>query len=346
MLGGSALRAGAEDIAVYRNRVDEKMSYAKLGRTNLMVSRLSLGGSPFQPDMGVAALDLGVNLFHGALGYRCMEAQAQAFKGKWDRIWYAMKATTPDEFNKGLQTLGVDHVAFVMAVFTKADGVGSPQVKEAFDTLKQQGKLDYLGITCHADPQDLPKIVQAATQAGFYDAILTMYQPALAETLDPLLAQARQAGIGTLSMKTLQGAPGDPAGAAKVIGSALGRGKIDTVLKAIGNTNQLEAFAAAAQSAQARLDTDELRRFRDWTACGACGACTECPQRVAIRDILRCETYYARIEGLQSHAREVYRSLPADRTVAACLDCGTCERQCPRGLPVRKLLKAAQERWG
>lgn len=342
-LGGSALAGWAQEDVVWRNRIDEKMAYAKLGRTNLMVSRLALGGVPFQAGVALPALEMGVNLVHGAQAYKTMDAQAKALKGHWDRVWYALKANPAgDEVDKCLQILGIEQVAFVMLVFSKDQGIANPTIKESFDKLKQQGKAQFLGCTVHSEPGNIPGIVQAAVDAGFYDLILTMYQPAVVQALDPILAEARNKGIGTMSMKTIQGA----GNATQAIGSAIARGNIDTVLKAIGNTEQLGQYAAAVKTnAQARLDTRPPDPLGDRVACGACGACVVCPQRIAIRDIMRCETYYARTHDSDDHAREVYRSLPEDRTAAACLDCGTCERACPRNLPVRELIHSAHAKW-
>jgi predicted aldo/keto reductase-like oxidoreductase len=78
--------------------------------------------------------------------------------------------------------------------------------------------------------------------------------------------------------------------------------------------------------------------------CIGCATCQGCPQGVAIEDTLRCAFYYGAELGQWDYARHVYASLPPERRVLACGDCGRCEAVCRQRLAVRRMLCEAHVR--
>ena len=328
-----------------RNRV-EGMAYMPLGRTNLMVSRLSLGGMPWEPTVAKQAIRRGVNLVHGSIKYGSMEAQQETLAKLWDKCWYVLKhQDSVDDMGKTvdtcLKTLKRDHVEMIVPVVGETKKADYEKIKLNFEKLKKAGKVRSLGVTVHAKAEELPAICREVTEAGIFDTILTMYQPANKEAIDKELAKAVKNKIGTMSMKTGQGVEKEDI--PKAIGTALAGGAINTVLKGIGSLADLNAYLKVVKTHGMKIRQKQARI--DTNVCGACGSCSGCPENIAIQEVMRCATYYDAEPGLGDYARQMYQDIAAGATVAGCGDCGQCEKQCPRNLPIRRILRTAHEKW-
>ncbi|MHC4395088.1 MAG: aldo-keto reductase family protein [Planctomycetota bacterium] len=326
-----------------RNRV-EGMAYLPLGRTNLLVSRLALGGMPWQPTVAKQAIRLGVNLVHGCNRYGSMEAQAETLANLWDKCWYFLKHNDPANdmgktIEKCLKTLKRDHVEAIVPVVGSIKSTDYESIKSNFEKLKKAGKVRFLGATVHT--KKIPEVCREVIDAGIFDIILTMYQPANKPAIDKELARAVKKNIGTMSMKTGQGI--ETKDIPKAIAAALTDGKICTVLKGINSMKDLNAYLKVAKAARQKKLKQHARL--DPAACGACANCALCPQNIEIQEIMRCATYYSAEPALHNYAARTYQNIPAPATVAGCIDCGRCEASCPRNLPIRRILTAAHEKW-
>ncbi len=333
-----------------RNQV-EGMSYIQLGRTNLMVSRLSLGGTPWNGNVARRAIAAGVNMVHGASQYGSMEEQQRSLNGLWDKVWYSLKQTDSDMgvcIDKALKILQRDHIDVILAVITKTDSANYSKIKQDFEKQRQAGKVKHLGVTVHSRPENIPNIIREVTNADIFEMMLTMYQPAIKEKADKELKRAvTDKKIGTMSMKTLQGASEE--NYAGVAAACLAGGTIHTLLKGMNNMSVLDTMLKVARQAGGAETRPAETPIEDKAkqisgVCGACGACSVCPQHIAIPDIMRCRTYYE-ATGQVLVARQTYQELAVGATAAGCIDCGLCEQVCPRHLAIRKHLLAAREKW-
>ena len=75
--------------------------------------------------------------------------------------------------------------------------------------------------------------------------------------------------------------------------------------------------------------------------CRRCEYCRPCPREIDIPTVFLLDGYYVRYS-LQDWARERYGGLEA--RVDSCIDCGECESRCPYNLPIRRMLKEAENR--
>jgi aryl-alcohol dehydrogenase-like predicted oxidoreductase len=116
--------------------------------------------------------------------------------------------------DESLRELDVDHVdAYYLMASNNAEVVGSGEMYNAFQKAKQAGKVSYLGLSTHQNAQ---KVLETAIQTGWYDLAMIAITPAgwydwadkriLANSasmtrLQPVLARAREAGIGLIGMK-------------------------------------------------------------------------------------------------------------------------------------------------
>ncbi len=168
---------------------NENMEYRRLGRTDLWVSAICLGGHwkrlnvaegtqwdlpPEQvrdaflanrSEVVSACLDHGINYVDACSSGEIL-AYARVLKGRRDRMylgfsWYERELRYPDwctkekliqGFDDGLKESGLDYVDVWRATGMMTDPQPDEHVEaliEAFDVLHQQGKARYLGISSH-----------------------------------------------------------------------------------------------------------------------------------------------------------------------------------------------------
>lgn len=73
-----------------------------------------------------------------------------------------------------------------------------PEIFEAFDQLKQEGKVRYLGVSSHNDPAG---VLNTAVDTGRYDVAMVAYNFLNEGFLDGAIRKAFDAGIGVIGMK-------------------------------------------------------------------------------------------------------------------------------------------------
>lgn len=344
-VAASSPLAFAADAKPEERNKQAGMRYRVLGRTNLLVSELSLGGVGLQAAILEAALDKGVNLVHVADAYKgCLPEAAKVVKTKRAKMFIAAKSIgTVEQVDAWLKTLETDHVDIIMQPISAAAGAkdNAAQVKEKFEALKKAGKARFLGITCHSNVEE---VTRAAVEAGVWDVINPQYGPPMREKLDPILAEAKKKNLGMVAMKAFAGAKDiKPEVALK---TALANKNMDSVWKGISSVQMLDTLVKAVNEPLTARERDEFWRqvaAQRSSTCAMCSACLGCPRGVAIEEILRCSLYYQQQLRQPDYARAVYHQLSSAQTPANCADCGRCEKVCPNRLPVRQLLRDAHQ---
>ena len=76
--------------------------------------------------------------------------------------------------------------------------VNIPEVFEAFDELKKQGKVRYLGVSSHNDPAG---VLNAAVNTGKYDVAMVAYNFLNDGFLDGAIRKAYNSNVGVIAMK-------------------------------------------------------------------------------------------------------------------------------------------------
>lgn len=183
------------------------------------------------------AFEHGVNVFD--VGYRGYYQNAERNLAPFanahrDDIFLISKGTVPVEadaevntevakraakawtllMDESLRELQTDHVdAYYQMAANNPGVVRAEEMHRAFEDAKAAGKVSFLGISTHENAGD---VLEAAIETGWYDLAMIAITPAgwydwnkreiLADTPDmmhlaPLLARARDAGIGLVGMK-------------------------------------------------------------------------------------------------------------------------------------------------
>ena len=203
--GGQKLFAAAtSDAKTCRNK-RPSMTYRKLGRTDIVSSRLVFGcGAALAGGKAVRLLDrafeAGINHFDvgSNIYYKGSErALAPFLKAHRDEIWVVSKAPAPVRPVRGqpfsakqaatavkmwtrlmegsLKDLQTDHMdAYYLMAVNNPLLVRSEEVYNAFLKAKKAGKVSYLGLSTHHNAQ---AVLAAAGETGWYDIAMIGITP-------------------------------------------------------------------------------------------------------------------------------------------------------------------------
>lgn len=102
-----------------------------------------------------------------------------------------------------LQRLKTDHVDIMMCPHgaTSAAEVQIPQIYEAFEKLRKDGKVRFLGVSAHTDPAG---VLKAAMDTGVYSMAMVAYNIVNRAYLEPVLEEAHRRDFGVIAMKAAQ----------------------------------------------------------------------------------------------------------------------------------------------
>ncbi|MFB3902784.1 MAG: aldo/keto reductase [Acidobacteriota bacterium] len=321
------------------------MRYRRLGKTDLYLSVLSLGGLVLEESVHHYAIDRGVNMVHVAedyLGGQAIIRLGNVLKTRRKQVYVALKGNFGD-LDRALKVLNTDYVDFVMFDRHSAAEAADPRIPETFAKYKQQGKVRFAGLTCH---DDVKEATAAGIASGFYSLLMpALNQPQL-EALDLELRQASEKGIGVMAMKTMRGLRERPLQLA-FFKKLLANPAVTTVLKGIGSFDLFDAYLQAAQES---LTAEEDRRLYHHaqvnrrTTCMMCGQCeAACPYGVEVSTVLRCADYYWEQLGDRETAVGTYAMVPvAKRGDSRCQLCAKCEETCPNRIPIVDKLQQAR----
>jgi len=178
----SARNLSGEKKQSYRQKKGQ-MYYRRLGRTNLWISEISLGGSPL-PAMPILyqAIERGVNYIDSSHTYSNGNSERQIGKvlkefGR-DNVYVGTKfhlrgnwseESIINTVNGSLKRLDADYMDVCLIHGAKDEKhLTDERVVGAFEKLKKQGKYRFRGVSCHSNHH---KVVKEAVDCGYYDMI-------------------------------------------------------------------------------------------------------------------------------------------------------------------------------
>ena len=126
-------------------------------------------------------------------------ALQEKYGGKFDRQ-KEIKDYIVNSVEGSLKSLGTDHVDCLLmrGIETPYEVRNTPEVLEAFESLKKQGKARFLGFSAHTDPAG---VLEAAMETGTYSMCLIAYHFLNAKWVEPVLEKAKKADYGVMIMK-------------------------------------------------------------------------------------------------------------------------------------------------
>ncbi len=347
-------------------------SYRRLGRTNALVSDISLGSGQIN-DVEVArrALERGVTYFDTAPDYsdtRSERVLGEAMKGHRDRVFLATKFCVADghlpndtpvpqiiaAVESSLKRLQTDHVDLIhVHSCDRVERLMAPNMHEAFDRLKEQGKARFMGVSTHTP--NLEQVANAAIDSGRFDVMMLAYHFGMWPSFGHILEKAKAHDVGVVAMKTLKGAKHTNLAAFRDEASAysqaafrwvLSNPNVSCLVVSFSKLEHVDEYLYASGSTLATHDVSRLQRYDQLVAgdyCQPhCGACLDsCRYDLPINDILRYRMYF-KDYGWEKEGMRLYAKL--SHPAAACAGCAApCAGSCPLGLPIReKMLDAHQ----
>jgi predicted aldo/keto reductase-like oxidoreductase len=357
------------------------MTYRRLGRTDLFLSEIGLGGSPPPPEpVFRRAIEMGVNYVDTSSVYLNGNSErriGEILKGRRDRFHIASKfhfyrgwGDTRDslirEAEGSLQRLNTDYLDILLVHnVSSIRVVEHEEVLAAFEKLKKEGKVRYTGVSCHSNPVE---VLTSAIRGGRYDMITVAYN-AFSETfreegeeigdnrkisgIGKVLAFAKERGVGVVAMKTMAGVPRQNLDAHLGEGVSLPQAKLKWVLEdaavsavitEMDTFDMLEENLAVSGKPLSPAENEFLMRYVEAAGRDVCRLCGTCMPACPL-DIPISDVLrclqYYRDHGKSELARRTYRAIPAARTVRICTRCGMCEQTCPYGVRVVHHLRQA-----
>lgn len=202
-----------------------EMTYAPLGRTNFMVSRLSLGCATIRErnlETVREAVERGVNLLDTALSYGTSEtALSRLLPEIRDRVWISSK-TPPfdaslarvepdrrdeaaarlfaDSIDSSLARLAVDRIDIYMVQSAEGgESIRGPALAEAIEKARRSGKIRHAGLSTVRRVQET---LDAAIESDLYDVLACPIHPLNLSQMPAVADRARFKGIGLLGIMT------------------------------------------------------------------------------------------------------------------------------------------------
>jgi len=349
-------------------------SYRPLGKTGFDMSDISFGCSGLgDPGVAQRGVERGITYFDTSPDYSregSERALGEGIKGaRRDKLFLVSKFCTADghladdtpvpeamrAVEASLQRLGTDHLDLVhIHAVNSLDRLMAPNIHEAFDRLKQQGKVRYLGVSSHTP--DLETVMSHAVDSGRFDAIMVAYNFKNWPELTTIFQRAHDKGVGVVAMKTLKGAhhshlsdftPTERESFAQAAFKwVLSNPNVSGLVVSMSSYGQIDEYLVASGQPVTPRDVALLEKYdrlvsRDYCRPG-CGSCLDaCPASVPVNDVLRY-AMYAEQYGREKEAMVKYARLDVTRRADQCVACGApCERSCQFGLPIRdKLMRA------
>ena len=334
------------------------MEYRVLGKTGLKISRMGFGGIPIQriDAEGTKVLmhqmkDAGINFIDTARGYTVSEEYlGYALEGIREHFVIATKSMSRTkeamaaDIDISLNNLRTDYIDLYQihnATPEQLEQVMAPGgALEALQEAKAAGKIGHIGLTSHS--LDTFKM---ALEQDWVETFMFPYN--IVETqAEKLIAECAKRNIGFIDMKPLAG--GAIEDATLALRYICANDAVTVVIPGMAEIRELEKnYAAVANTAPLTPDelaaVNEVRSALGTNFCRRCNYCQPCAAGISISNVFLFEGYLSRY-GLADWAKGRYAAMPVK--ASACIGCGACEDRCPYNLPIRKMLKAAAEKFG
>ena len=328
------------------------MEKIRLGRTEMMVTRLGFGGIPIQrvsEEESVAVvkkcLELGINYLDTANGYTTSEERiGKAIRGRREGLFISTKSVgrNREDIEKhlklSLERLGVDYIDLYqfhnVSDAKTLEAILDPNgPRAAVEDAKRAGLVKHIGITSHQI--DVAKDI---VKTDRFETIMFPLNFMSYEGREELLSLCRQHDVGFIAMKPLAGGMIDNVTVAikyllQIPDIVLIPGiervpEIEEIVRVFEGPKEM---TAGEEQEMARIREELGPRF-----CRRCDYCQPCQVEIPISDIMAFPSLARRLPDVRLYTGKFAESfVKADE----CTDCSECEERCPYNLPIRDMIK-------
>ncbi|MEM7100518.1 MAG: aldo/keto reductase [Pseudomonadota bacterium] len=349
-------------------------NYRPLGNTGLMVSDVSAGSTRLHHHEDPVAflnamLDRGVNYLDASPDYapESEEIIRQAIQGRdRDKLVIATKFCTSEghlrhgssvqeymtAMESAMQRLGTDYidVAHIHSCDT-LERLMDPNLHEAVDRLREQGKVSFLGVSTHTP--NLSAVANEAIDSGRFQVMMLAYHHGAWPSQREIIKRAAEKGIGIVAMKTLKGAKHNglkefdlerDSYTQAAFKWVLANPHVSNLVISFFDNQHLDEYLYASGQSLTSNDVAILQKYDELIAgthCFQhCDACMEsCPGDVPIPDVLRHRMYFEDY-GDTGAAQQGYAKLAVN--AEACISCNApCAGACPENIDIPKRMAQA-----
>jgi hypothetical protein len=341
-----------------------KVTYRVLGKTGMKVSTVGYGCMiTSDPTVITRAVDMGINYFDTSRNYQSGQNERMvggALGAKRKNIFLSTKCDEKTgegilrEIDTSLKELHTDYVDVWLLHGKDTAALISDDLVEAQRKAKQAGKVRFIGMSTHALPTVVDRVIEAKLEI-----VQAQYNFTSAAEWGPALEKLQKAGIGVVAMKVMAKARGGRRGEAAppqaarpanfaptALKWAIKNPIIATTVPSMTDIDQLEQnFAVMAQAftdADQKILTARLEEITPYF-CRMCGTCAgQCPKGLPVADMVRF-VMYADGYGQYPLGRENFLRMSAEHQAVKCGECSNCVVKCPHGVAVAERMMRAQE---
>jgi predicted aldo/keto reductase-like oxidoreductase len=365
------------------NQLPAQMKYRRLGRTNMKISEISLGGSPVPPEaIFRRAIEMGVNYVDTSSNYsngnseRTIGKILKEYPNKFyvatkihaGRQGYDSIESLEKEFEGSLKRLNVDCVDILLVHGARTPEIlANEDVLNLLEKVKKQGKTRFKGVSCHSNPVE---VLTDAVKSGNYDMITVaysafsgslvqkdgVYQDYLQRSgIEQLINLAKKHDVGVIAMKTMAGGNRQDLAKYQKKGISLPRAKLKWVLenKYVASAlselltfDILEENLAVSGSPLTSKERMALTEHVTGFSSGYCRMCGQCIKECPMKIAVPDILRYALYytdHGKTTLAKNKYKTLPVEYSYNNCNHCGRCLKACPNRLPIIQMLQSSHQ---
>ena len=271
---------------------NKKMGYRRLGKTNLWISEISLGGHCPQisqskkgiPDRDevlknrkevlVKAHELGINFIDTDMAKEC-RIYGQALRelklrdkfhisfASWGPKSFAEDTHKAGESRKGywirvLENRLRDYGTDCLDIWRPVSCLQFDDMAAAFEVMHKAGKVRFLGVSNH-EPQNIRKVT--AHRGLPISMVLFPYSVMTKESDSGVLAACRQKDIGVVAIKPLSAGFLATSGTVKHLKKVLSTSSLAAAIPGVKNVRQLEENVQASYTRNVALTETELQEL-------------------------------------------------------------------------------------
>ncbi|MFC1943817.1 aldo/keto reductase [Chloroflexota bacterium] len=333
------------------------METIRLGKTEMMVTKLGFGSIPIQrvsEDEAVAVvkrcLELGINFIDTANSYSTSEERiGKAISGQRERLFLATKtqARTGDgvksDIKLSLKRLGVESIdLYQFHNVSDSDSLDRILVPDGAmavaEEAKRAGVVKHIGVTSHS--MDMAKEL---VKSDRFETLMFPFNFITCEPADELLPLCREHDVGFIAMKPLAGGMLDNV---TIAFKYLFQFPDVVPIPGIEKIHEIDEIAQVLNGPWQMTEAEqhEMQRLREELGtrfCRRCDYCQPCTEDTPISTIIGISSFVKRLPPERVFTG---RTAEAMEKAANCAECGDCEERCPYHLPIREMM-AEQVKW-
>lgn len=362
-LGGAMLAAAPAPA--------KPLAFRTLGRTGLKVTPFVFGSMiTSDPAVIERAVDLGINYFSTSRDYQNGNNEGLLAAGLGKNRKNVLVATeTVDITLPGRISRAEETTAYLLGLLDtslkelKTDYVDvwlfhnkntpddiTPQMREAVEFARRQGKIRFAGTTTHR----LPQISDVLAKCDWLDVAMPIFNFTMDARMHAAVERVHTAGLGVIAMKVMAGGsrlkdPASPLNRPGALAAALkwamNHPHVDAAITSMAGTDQLQSnfdcMTAPFDDQDRKILSAHFRAIAP-EYCRSCGGCDgQCANGLPVADMLRY-LMYSEDYGQFALGREKFIAHPDTVTSVRCADCSACTVRCHSGLDVAARLDRAQ----